>query len=42
MRIGTIVLGFLALASAECVNLSTCVTRVNQHPVDTPGEPASG
>ena len=39
MRIGTILLGFLELASAECVSLSTRVTRVNQHPVDTRENP---
>ena len=31
---GTILLGFREFASAECVSLSTRVTRVNQHPVD--------
>ena len=30
------------LTSAECVSLSTRVIPVNQHLVDTPGEPASG
>ena len=42
MPIGTVLLRFRELASAECVSLSTRVTRVNQHLVNTPGEPASG